>query len=85
VFAIVPGALIADVTAPNKTLTARTNVTVSGESFTYAQQETAAASGGIFFRVPYPGTYRIGNSTVVVNETSVINGLRVRTEDRRAL
>ncbi|WP_415380102.1 hypothetical protein [Halosimplex sp. TS25] len=81
VFTLVQGAVIEDVATPNSTVTARVNVTVSGESFTYTEQAAASASGGVFFRVPYPGTYQIGDDTVVVNESAVLNGKRVLTTD----
>jgi len=71
VFAVVDGATVSTEAAPGRRLTVSTNVTVKDIQFRYERRVQANESGVAAVRVPYPGTYRVGNETVVVTESAV--------------
>ncbi|SHH68118.1 STT3 domain-containing protein [Halobaculum gomorrense] len=77
VFTLVPGAVLQGTATPNATVTVETTVEIEGASFTYTRQTTAQPSGTYTLRVAYPGTYRVPNGTVTVNESAVRNGTTV--------
>jgi dolichyl-diphosphooligosaccharide--protein glycosyltransferase len=59
-------------------VTATTAPTVSGVPVNYRRSAVADADGTFAVTVAQPGTYRVGNRTVVVEERAVTNGSRVR-------
>ena len=71
VFAVVEGAVIETTADPGDTVTASTEVTVSGESFVYQRTETATDDGTVRIRVAYPSEYDINGTTVTVTEEDV--------------
>lgn len=72
-FALVPGAEVAISGVDNQTVDITTDVEVPGESFTY--DTTIELDGGeAMVRVPYPGTYQVGNETVEVEPAAVEYG-----------
>ncbi len=78
VFALVPGARVRGIAAPDETVTLVTNVSLDGTSFTYERRVQAAPNGSYSVAVAYPGTYRSGNETVSVPSEAVQNGSVVR-------
>ncbi|SDK11290.1 dolichyl-diphosphooligosaccharide--protein glycosyltransferase [Halovenus aranensis] len=79
-FALVKGAVINATASPGETVTARTNVTTEGESFTYERIETAAENGTLKIRVAYPGEYEVGETTVTVTEQDIYEGRAVSSD-----
>jgi len=79
-FAVVAGATIRTSAQPGTLVTASTTVTVDGESFTYRRGSRANDDGRAAIRVAYPGEYDLGNATVTVSETDVLNGTSVPVE-----
>ncbi len=73
-FELVPGAIIKGQHQPNATITAETSVTVPGGSFSYPSETAADSAGNFSLRVPYPGTYQVGDQQVKVSEDAVYNG-----------
>jgi len=82
VFELVPGAIIEGTAAANASVTARTEVEVPGESFTYTRRGGANETGHFGIRVAHPGEYRVGNETVTVPESAVRNGSVVQATTR---
>jgi dolichyl-diphosphooligosaccharide--protein glycosyltransferase len=76
-FVVVPGAAIATTADPGENVTASTDVTIAGESFTYERTTTANETGQVAIRVAYPGEYEVGSETVQVRESDVLNGTEV--------
>ncbi|PSP23683.1 MFS transporter, partial [Halobacteriales archaeon QH_10_65_19] len=76
-FVVVPGAAIATTADPGENVTASTDVTIAGESFTYERTTTANETGQATIRVAYPGEYEVGSETVQVRESDVLNGTEV--------
>jgi dolichyl-diphosphooligosaccharide--protein glycosyltransferase len=73
-FELVPGAVIKGQHQPNSTITAETSVTVPGGSFSYPSEIAADSEGNFSLRVPYPGTYQVGEQQVRVSEDAIYNG-----------
>jgi dolichyl-diphosphooligosaccharide--protein glycosyltransferase len=74
VYRLVPGARLNGTGPVNETVTAQTDVSVSGHTFTYAKRVRTDDRGQFTMVVPYPGKYQILNSTVEVSERAVMNG-----------
>lgn len=79
VYRPVPGATIEGTTEPGATMTVSTDVTVSGESFTYTRRTTATDQGAFNVTVSYPGEYSVdGSGNVSVSDEDVEQGNRVQ-------
>jgi dolichyl-diphosphooligosaccharide--protein glycosyltransferase len=76
-YAVVPGAKIAGETTPGEQVVVNTSVTVDGHSLTRGWTVTAGESGRYTVTVPYAGQYRIGETTVEVPSSAVMNGTQV--------
>ncbi|WP_080506878.1 hypothetical protein [Halorubrum distributum] len=72
-FVVVPGAVIQVSTPSGEPVTASTSVTVAGDTHTYART-AAASNGSVAIRVAYPGEYTVGNQSVSVTTTDVLQG-----------
>jgi len=83
-YAIVPGAQIEGSAAPGTNVTAETDISVDGASFTYERETTAGDDGSYSVRVAYPGDYTTGNESVHVTEADVESGETVTVEDRKS-
>ncbi|WP_436344530.1 MFS transporter [Natronorubrum sp. FCH18a] len=73
-FVVVPGATIETTAEPNETVTVSTSVSVDGESFTYERAVTVGEDGRLAVTVPYAGTYSVGDDSVDVTESAVLEG-----------
>ncbi|PCR90476.1 MFS transporter [Natrinema ejinorense] len=80
-FAVVPGARLAASGEPGSNVTVETDVSVSGESFTYERTVAVDENGQATVRVPYAGEYTVGNRTATVTEADVLNGKSVALEE----
>lgn len=80
-YRLVPGATITGSAPANATLTVRTNVEVDGASFAYERRVRTGPNGNFSVTVPYPGTYAVGNRTVVVPEKAPESGAKVPVDD----
>jgi dolichyl-diphosphooligosaccharide--protein glycosyltransferase len=78
VYTLVPGAIITGTASPDTTVTVTHDGTVSGQSFTYERTVTTAGNGTYTVRVPYAGTYEVGDTEVHVSEEAVQNESQVR-------
>lgn len=67
-FAVDEGYRLTGHAEPDTTLPVSKQVTVSEQSFSYKRQVTTNATGAYSLRVPYPGKYRVGNSTAVTTD-----------------
>jgi dolichyl-diphosphooligosaccharide--protein glycosyltransferase len=80
-FVVVPGATIRGTTGANASVTARTDVSVPGRSFTYERRTLANGTGAYSVTVAHPGRYTIrtanGTAIVTVPESAVMNGTTV--------
>jgi dolichyl-diphosphooligosaccharide--protein glycosyltransferase len=76
-FSYVPGAVITGQVGPQETVAVETEVTVSGQSFSYQRQIQADESGRFRVRVSYAGQYTVLDKTVAVSETAVTQGAEV--------
>lgn len=76
-FVVVPGATITTTADPGTNVTASTDVTTAGESFTYERTATANEDGQVTIRVAYPGEYEVGSETVQVTDSDVLDGTQV--------
>jgi dolichyl-diphosphooligosaccharide--protein glycosyltransferase len=76
-YAVVPGAQIVGETAPNSQVMVNTSVTVDGRSLAREWTVTAGKDGRYAVTVPYPGQYRVGETTIEVPSAAVMNGTRV--------
>jgi dolichyl-diphosphooligosaccharide--protein glycosyltransferase len=75
----VPGATIVGTAESGATVTASTDHTVAGESFTYARRTTATEQGQFNVTVAYPGEYSVdGSGNVSVSDEDVEQGNQVR-------
>jgi dolichyl-diphosphooligosaccharide--protein glycosyltransferase len=74
VYTLVRGALLSGVASPNETVCVTTDVSAPETSFTYVRRPNATASGRYGVLVPYPGTYRVGDRRVRVDERDVLEG-----------
>jgi dolichyl-diphosphooligosaccharide--protein glycosyltransferase len=74
VFTTITGAYLQSHPTSRTTVTVSTNVSVPGSTFTYTRDVPTDEDGIARVRVPYPGTYSIGNRTLRVNETEVRTG-----------
>ncbi|SEP68423.1 MFS transporter [Natrinema salaciae] len=79
-FAVVPGATLEVSGEPGANVTAETDVSVSGESFTYERSAAVDGDGRASVTVPYAGEYAVGDRTVRVTEGDVLNGSSVALE-----
>ncbi len=79
-FAVVPGATFEDTGEAGETVPVETEVTVSGETFTYARTATVDEDGELAVTVPYPGEYTVGDQTVEVSAAAVENGSTITLE-----
>jgi len=73
VFTLVPGATLTGESEPNTTVVVKTNVSVSGRTFTYERQVRTAMTGRYAVTVPYAGRYA-NVETQTVTEANVTNG-----------
>lgn len=80
-FAVVEGATIETTADPGQNLTASTDVSVDGHSFTYERTGVANESGTVRISVAYPGEYDLGDETVTVRERHVEAGDPVSTRN----
>ncbi|QLG48906.1 MFS transporter [Natrinema halophilum] len=76
-FAIVSGATLRVPGESGGTVTVQTDVSVSGESFTYERSAAVGDNGQATVTVPYAGEYTVGNRSMVVSEGDVLNGTTV--------
>lgn len=81
-FVVVEGAVIRATAPPDGSVTARTDVVLADQSFTYERTGTADGNGTVAIRVAYPGEYDLGGDTVTVTEEDVYEGNEVTTTDR---
>lgn len=77
VFTLVPGATVTGTAAPNTTVAVSTDVSLEHTTVTYRRVVETNATGAFSVTVPYPGTYAVGNATVVVSESDVTEGRTV--------
>ncbi|MEZ3115680.1 STT3 domain-containing protein [Halobaculum sp. MBLA0147] len=80
VFSLVQGARLHGTGPANETVTVKTEVTVGSYTTTYTQQTRVKPSGEFSIIVPYPGTYRVRGTDVLVSERAVQSGARVTVE-----
>lgn len=80
-FAVVPEATIEHSVGANTTVTAATEVQVSGETIAYEREAVSDEDGVVTVTVPYPGEYTIGEETVTVTESDVMRGATVSRND----
>ncbi|QLK26805.1 MFS transporter [Natrinema zhouii] len=80
-FAVVPGATLEIPGESGENVTVETEVSVSGESFTYEREEVIEDNGQATVTVPYAGEYTVGNRTVRVSEDDVLNGSSISLEE----
>ncbi|QLD90773.1 hypothetical protein HWV07_17670 [Natronomonas salina] len=76
-FRVVDGATIQGNATAGEPVLLRTDVDISGDSFTYERQTTAGENGRFNVTVPYPGEYELegaGAETVTIDESAVQNG-----------
>jgi len=74
VFTLVPGARITGPGEPNTTYEFTTDVTVSGETFTYTKRVRTDRTGIYNVRVPYAGEYAADGTAVDVSRSDVEAG-----------
>jgi dolichyl-diphosphooligosaccharide--protein glycosyltransferase len=82
-FRVVPGATIRGDAEPGTTVTVRTDVEVSGHTFTYERRTTAGADGRFRVTVSYPGEYELegaAGDSVTVEESIIGNGGNVTVD-----
>jgi dolichyl-diphosphooligosaccharide--protein glycosyltransferase len=77
VFSVVPGATIEHGGFDRESVTLRTEVTVSGQTFIYTQEVDVDEKGVISATVPYPGKYTVSDKTITVSEADVRRGQTV--------
>ncbi|MDF9745847.1 MFS transporter [Natrinema salsiterrestre] len=80
-FAVVPGAKVPVRGSAGENVTVTTEVSVSGETFTYERVVAVGANGRATVRVPYAGEYTVGDRTATVEEADVLNGQSVALEE----
>jgi len=80
-FAVVPGATLEVSGEPEETVTAETEVSTSGESFTYEREIVIGNTGRATVMVPYAGNYTVDNRLVAVSEDDVLKGSTVTFEE----
>jgi dolichyl-diphosphooligosaccharide--protein glycosyltransferase len=73
-FAIVPGATITGTGTPGETVTAGTEVSVSGVTFPYQQAAAVNDEGEFALTVSYPGEYSLKGTQVQISESAIITG-----------
>ena len=79
-FAVVPGATVTGIGAPNTTVSVSTTVAVSDRELTYERETTTDATGAFTITVANPGTYTVtsgadgSETTVDVPEAAVNEG-----------
>ena len=74
VFTLVPGANITGTAPANSTVTVSKRVEIESTTFEYRRMVEVGADGNFSVTVPYPGTYKVGDQTVTVTESTVRNG-----------
>ncbi|WP_249269116.1 hypothetical protein [Halorubrum sp. Hd13] len=78
-FAIVPGAVIEISDPTGNRVTATTTVTLGDETQTYTRS-APVSNGTATIRVAHPGEYTVGNRTVSVTSTDVLDGNQTRVD-----
>jgi dolichyl-diphosphooligosaccharide--protein glycosyltransferase len=78
VFVPVKGATISGTGPANQQLEVETDVRVPGKSFTYTRYAVTNETGMFSVRVAHPGTYRVGNQSVIITNSDVRKGKTVR-------
>lgn len=82
VYRPVPGATINGTAEPGETVVVKTDVEVSGESFTYDRRTTATENGTYNVTVAYPGEYELPDGTSLeITEEDVEQGTRKEIRD----
>ena len=79
VFTPVEGAVINGTAEPGSTVSVSTEVSIPNAEFTYTRRTQVAQNGTYRVRVPYTGTYSVGDTRVSVSVEDVESGSSVQT------
>jgi dolichyl-diphosphooligosaccharide--protein glycosyltransferase len=74
VFAPVEGAVINGTGEPGSTISVSTEVSIPNAEFTYTRRTQVAQNGTYQVRVPYAGTYSVGDTSVSVTAEDIESG-----------
>lgn len=80
-FAVVPGATLEGSGEPGDPVTVRTDVTVGEETLTYDREVAVGDDGRFAVTVPYAGPVAVGDATVDVGESDVLNGSTLEVDE----
>jgi dolichyl-diphosphooligosaccharide--protein glycosyltransferase len=79
VFTRVQGAVINGTAEPGSTVSVSTEVSIPNAEFTYTRRTQVAQNGTYRVRVPYDGTYSVGDTTISVTAEDIKSGALVQT------